>query len=208
MAKEEWFKSLRPGQIVELGGNVTTLNWLMPGAERRTEENVGYRTGRLDGGYVIALLIQHLTKEQFTFQGTTLRSGGKMGLPAATQKQDAKRPGVYQGMLNEYGTERVAEMKEDALKTTKIVGAKRIAKVLPFTPVPDDYSPAAEYPMGGGGLQWDINNDRKAKFVIALQVDDQGMARTSDFEVSLKGPHMVTLDARTKIRQFLEAASA
>ena len=75
-------KELVVGTVTEIGGSITTLNAIWPGAERETEKQLGYQPGRLSRGYHILLLNVSLTASDFQLFGTTLRSDGRVGLPS------------------------------------------------------------------------------------------------------------------------------
>jgi hypothetical protein len=82
---------LKVGATGSFSGHVTTLNWIGPRPPADIERNLGYGPGRLSSGYWVLLLVQGLTPGDFEFDGTTLRSGGKLGLPGDTVAEDAAR---------------------------------------------------------------------------------------------------------------------
>lgn len=148
--------SISLGQQVTLSGNVTTLQWIKPGHEADTESALGFHRGRLAQGYWILLLKQLPRPDQFRFDGTTLNSGGRLGLPAATPAADLQRPKVHDQVLGARGAAGYADLQSRILRDIRVLGEQRIAKVLPSTRHDALMSPSAQYPAGGGGLQWSI----------------------------------------------------
>jgi hypothetical protein len=73
-------------------GTITTLQWIKPGVERRTEDALGFNANRLAAGYWILFLKTLPDEKAFEFDGTTMRSGGREGLPAKSWGIDQSRP--------------------------------------------------------------------------------------------------------------------
>ncbi|WP_172330382.1 hypothetical protein [Mangrovicoccus sp. HB161399] len=119
------------GGMRDLAGNVTTLNWIKPGAERDTEACLGYAQGRLARGYWIALMTVLPTPADFEFDGTTLRSGGRLGLPQRSAAAEDARPRVHDLILEERGRPAYVALQKGALARQAVTGAARLAKVLP-----------------------------------------------------------------------------
>lgn len=193
------------GAVEPHDGNVTTLNWIGPRSGPEVEERLGYGHGRLSKGFYILLLKQQLQPEDFIFEGTTLRSGGRFGLPAETPALDAARARVHASILDARGPDGYRTMQTNSLKTTSCVGWERIAKVLPVVRHDDSLRPSDQYPAGGGGLQWRLV--RKANFLICCFVDDKSIAHTPSFSLNLvarRGDEQ--LANRTRLRKFLETA--
>jgi hypothetical protein len=187
------------GETVSLGGDVTTLQWIKPGIELETCLARGYRIDRLSGGYQIAVLRQMPVPDDFIFSGTTLRSGGRLGLPKSDPDSDRQRRHVHDEMVKERGAEAVRQMRRAALSMISLQGAQRLVKVLPE--IRDDplMSPSEQYPMGGGGLQWTLV--RPLDFLIAVQVYPDGTVRSKGFTLNLK---LGGYDARARLRRYLE----
>lgn len=196
---------LTVGEFKLLTGNVTTLNWIGPRPAADVERNLGYGPGRLSQGYWVVLLKQMLTPEDFEFEGTTLRSGGRFGLPAHTTAADSLRPRVHDQIRAERGPHGYQELQQHALRSAMITGPQRIAKVIPSTPHDVDMPPAEQYPMGGGGLQWTIKKSRPCRFLVAMHVDQARNATTPTFTVSIADtPH--NYQNRVRIAKYLEQA--
>lgn len=191
---------LQVGKTEKFAGNVTTLEWIRIGSEAATEANLGYQAGRLSRGYHLLLLKQRLTPKDFQFDGTTMRSGGKLGLPGGKAADDV-RPLVHDQILAERGRAGYEAYQQTTLGAVAISGAKRIAKVLPVTRHDNDLDPGVQYPMGGGGLQWKLITE--CAFLVALHVAADGTARTPDFTVNLR---TCGYDDRARIWRYLVTA--
>ena len=200
--------SLKAGDLASFKGNVTTLMSITPGAEAHVEEMLGYHPGRLAGGYFVLVLKQALTPQDFEFDGTTLRSGGRHGLPAATDALDAARPRVHDAILSERGPAGYAALQSQVLKRSGWTsGQERIAKVLPAIRHDANLPPNVQYPMGGGGLQWKLVRD--CTFLVVAEVSAGGAtALTADgktYPVGHAG-YQTRLNARTQLRRYMEQA--
>lgn len=190
------------GQPITLTGNVTTLQWIKPGFEAETEAALGYHRGRLGKGYWIMLLKQLPRPGQFAFDGTTLNSGGRLGLPAATEAADRLRPKVHDQILAQRGAAGYADLQSRVLTDTKILGEHRIAKVLPGNGHDAAMAPAAQYPAGGGGLQWVITAPGLT-FLAAAEVRADGTVAIPGKVLDLKSGGYA---ARAALRQHLMLA--
>ncbi|MBN8633305.1 MAG: hypothetical protein J0L76_20920 [Rhodobacterales bacterium] len=190
------------GQPISLTGNVTTLQWIKPGFEAETEAALGYHRGRLAQGYWIMLLKQLPGPGQFTFDGTTLNSGGRTGLPAATQAADHLRPKVHDQILAQRGAAGYADLQARVLTNVQVQGEHRIAKVLPGTRHDAAMAPNQQYPAGGGGLQWVITAPG-LPFLAAAEVRADGTVAIPGRIFDLKtGDYAV----RAALRQYLMQA--
>ena len=193
------------GAIEAYSGNVTTLIWIGPRSAADIEERLGYGAGRLSKGYWIVVLKQRLTPADFEFEGTTLNSGGRLGLPGASDAADAARRKMHDKIMGEYGKTGYTKLQEHALRGIEYSGTNRIAKVLPVTPHDGRLSPALQYPMGGGGLQWRLKT--KVDFLVACFVDDKLVAETPLFTVDLAEPHgSRRYENRAKLMNYLATA--
>jgi hypothetical protein len=197
---------LKVGSTEQIAGDVTTLNWIGPRPPAVVERALGFQPGRLAAGYVVLLLKEALRPEDFEFAGTTLRSGGRLGAPAATAAADAHRPRVHDRIGMERGIAGYKALQMQVLKSVAIFGPQRIAKVIAVTPHRPDLAPDLQYPPGGGGLQWTLV--RKKRFLVALAVRPDGEAVTPAFTVSLADgqPGVRLYENRARIAQYLAAA--
>lgn len=183
-------------------GNVTTLNWIGTKPAADIETSLGFGAGRLSAGFFVLLLKERLAPEDFEFDGTTLRSGGRMGLPGATTAADERRLRVHDGMIAEYGRDGYRRMQQRALESAVISGPQRIAKVLPKIPHNEEMAPSQQYPMGGGGLQWKILRPGKL-FLVAMFVDQNGIATLPDRTIDIRqsAPYQNRHDAMRYLQQ-------
>jgi hypothetical protein len=196
------------GTSGQFSGDVTTLNVIGPRAPAAIERMVGYRPGRLARGYYVLLLTQPLGVDDFDFAGTTLRSGGRMGLPGASTAADSTRLHVSDRMRQEMGEQEYLRNKRLFLGRAQLKGPERLAKVFPVDGHGTNFSPEVEYPMGGGSGQWTIRKDRAKTFLIAMQVTPELQAITANFSVSLalNQPVQQLYDGRSKIARYLAQA--
>ena len=193
---------LTVGHIETISGDVTTLQWIKPGYEAETERALGYHSGKLAQGYYVLLLTRKPQPAEFEFSGTTLRSGGRLGVPAPTNALDALRPRVHTEMQSSYGAAGYSDMQTNALKTIALKGDQRVCKVLPDLRHNPGMAPNDQYPMGGGGLQWTLKKPG-LPFLVAVRVNPNGTADTPGFSVDLvKGGY----DARAKLRAYMMTA--
>ncbi|MCB2080188.1 MAG: hypothetical protein KDE55_21135 [Novosphingobium sp.] len=191
------------GSDERLTGNVTTLMWIGPRPPRDIERNLGFAPGRLSEGYLVCLLKERLQPEDFEFDGTTLRSGGRLGLPASTEAADKLRTRVHDEAIRKYGAKHYETMQKMALQRVQLAGPQRIAKVLPTIRHSHTIAPDVQYPMGGGGLQWNILAPGK-KFLIAMHVDPNGMATLPSFSVHIgRG---APYENKAKVMRYLQSA--
>jgi hypothetical protein len=194
--------SISLGQHVTLSGNVTTLQWIKPGYEAETEAALGFHRGRLSQGYWILLLKQLPRPDQFRFDGTTLNSGGRLGLPAATSASDVQRPKVHDQVLGQRGAAGYADLQTRTLRDIRVQGEQRIAKVLPGTRHDALMAPSAQYPAGGGGLQWSILPPG-LPFLAAAEVRADGTVAIPGRVLDLASGEYA---ARATLRQYLTMA--
>jgi hypothetical protein len=194
--------SISLGQYVLLAGNVTTLQWIKPGYEAETEAALGFHRGRLAQGYWILVLKQLPRPDQFRFDGTTLNSGGRLGLPAATSAGDLRRPKVHDQVLGQRGTAGYADLQARTLRDVRVQGEQRIAKVLPGTRHDALMAPSAQYPAGGGGLQWSILPPG-LPFLAAAEIRADGTVALPGRVLDLATGGYA---ARATLRQFLASA--
>ncbi len=211
--------NLRVGALDRFSGNVTTMQWIVPGNRGMTERNLGYHMGRLDRGFSILVLKQMPEPEDFEFAGTTLRSGGREGLPAESKAADELRARVHDNILRDLRRDgQVGE--DDALKAYRekqrkvlasisLSGPQRVAKVIPAIRHNDELRPSQQYPMGAGGLQWVVlgRDSRPARrgllFLVAAFVHPSGEVDTEGGSLNLRTGG---LEARTRLHRYLSRA--
>lgn len=190
------------GHLAVLSGNVTTLQWIKPGFETDTEAALGFQRGRLAKGYWILLLKQLPRPDQFTFEGTTLNSGGRLGLPAETTASDRMRPKVHDQILDQRGHAGYSDLQTFALRDAALRGERRLAKVIPGTGHDATLAPSVQYPSGGGGLQWSISPPG-LPFLAAAEVHPDGTVAIPGKVLDLAAGGYAT---RATLRQYLMQA--
>ncbi|PZW49159.1 hypothetical protein C8P66_103185 [Humitalea rosea] len=191
---------MQPGDTSMQKGNVTKLQRIGARSGADLEAELGFQPGRLRNGYLFLVLIQPLTAVDFDFAGITLRSGGRLGNPAATKAEDELRRHVSEQMRLEYGIATYIEMKERALGSISATGPNRIIKILPSIRNDPGMSPRDQYPPGGGGLQWTLLNP--CKFLVALEVTATGFAKAQGASWRI-GPGS-SYEERHQINAYLE----
>ncbi|WP_198376215.1 hypothetical protein [Neoroseomonas rubea] len=190
------------GAMVTRRGDITKNRFVGARCARDVERSLGFGAGRLAQGWAVLVLKDRLTPADFKFSGTTLRSGGRLGLPADTAADDAARPHVADVMRAEYGATHVERMQQLALASVTEKGPDRIVKVVPVQDHDSDAAPSAQYPMGGGGLQWTLTTPKT--FLVAMTVSDAEIATIPDFSAFI-GPS-APYDARARIARWLDQA--
>ena len=195
-------KPLVLGSLVTMRGDITTNAWVGARSARALEQGLGFGSGRLSAGWWILVLKQKLASPDFKFSGTTLRSGGRYGLPAANSHDDKLRPRIDAEMLREYGADGVEQLKKKFLARAAYEGPDRIVKIVPVTSHSNTMAPSEQYPMGGGGGQWTLI--RECAFLVAVQVDANGIARTPSFSVFLG--ESAAYDERAKLERYIRQA--
>lgn len=182
-------------------GNITTLQWIKPGYDAETEDALGFERGRLSMGYWILLLTSVPDPNAFEFAGTTLRSGGREGLPAKDWSLDAQRPRVHDQMQSKHGKDGYRALQLAALRRAAITGPERLARVVPEIRHDDNIMPDRQYPMGGGGLQWVIRKPGLSFLAAAWIAPDQ-RANIPNEAIDLRKGY----EARATLRQYLISA--
>jgi hypothetical protein len=198
-------KPLVLGSEVYVSGDVTQNRWVGARSAGALERSLGYGAGRLSNGWTVLLLKQTLQPGDFRFSGITLRSGGRLGLPANTPAADADRAHVHDLLMAERGEAGYRDLQRKALATITSNGPDRLVKVIPVIPHSGTMAPSEQYPMGGGGLQWTLICE--AKFLVAMTVDSNGIALVADdppFSVFLG--ESATYEGRARAARFLDQA--
>lgn len=218
--------TLEVGKVLPITGNITQLKAIAFADPGTLEQMVGYGAGRLSEGYWILLLMQRLVSgdrkaaledaRHFEFEGTTLRSGGRLGLPEKTLAADKLRKTVKDDILHGdrlspgRSEQEYLEWKAKVAAGVPLKGPDRLAKIIPVKRlVEEDYSPREDFPMGGGALQWNILKTRPAPFLVAIRITGDGWAMFPDPypKVRIFGQAGINLyDNRAKVSRYLDAA--
>ncbi|WP_292688687.1 hypothetical protein [Novosphingobium sp.] len=119
----------------------------------------------------------------FIYAGTAMRSGGRMGVPAETEKLDKQRPHVHDLLLKAYGDDGYRHAQAADLYRIAPRGHNRLVKVFTIVRHIDGMEPATQYPVGGAHLQWTLIKPRD--FICGAFVDGDGLAKTPSFTVSI-----------------------
>jgi hypothetical protein len=192
--------SFSVGQITPNGihGDISTLQWIKPGFENSTEASLGYRRGRLSQGYWILLLTSLPRPDQFEFAGTTLRSGGKYGLPQGDKEAEAARPRVHDKIVQERGEAGYEQLQRTILAATSVAGETRLVKIIPDIPHSDEMPASLQYPMGGGGLQWRLKKPG-IPMLVAARIDRDATAHIPGETLYPRA----TYEDRARLRRYL-----
>lgn len=199
-------QQLTVGANASVKGNITTLVWTGVRPAESIERAIGYAPGRLSAGYWLLLLKAPLVGADFELAGTTLRSGGKVGLPGSTPAEESSRKTVQKQIEDERGRDGYLDLKAWALANGgAITGPNRLAKIIAVTGDDPHVMPNIQYPMGGGGLQWNLVAEKE--FLVAMRVDASGLAVTPHMTAQLRaGLPADIYDNRAKLIRYLEKA--
>jgi hypothetical protein len=183
-------------------GDITSNTWVGARDGAPLERSLGFAPGRLAAGWSVLVLKEPPLPEDFRFAGLTLRSGGRAGLPAADALIDRSRRHVSDEIIAERGAAGYRKLQQWALGHIHVTGDDRLVKVMPVTAHDPDMAPSAQYPMGGGGLQWTLV--RPKRFLVAMTVDGFGVARIPGF-CTLLHAHM-PYDDRARLARHIRGA--
>ncbi len=190
------------GATTKVNGDITQNIWVGARSARALEKSLGYGVGRLSAGWWVLLLTQALTPADFRFGGLTIRSGGRLGLPADTPAADRLRISVHDDMMGRMGEDAYRKLQTQTLASIPSKGAKRLVKVVPVQGNSKTMPPSQQYPMGGGGLQWTLN--WPCQFLVAMSVDANGIARIPGYSTNLG--ESVPYEERAKLARYLNEA--
>lgn len=197
---------MKVGSEEYIDGDVTTLNWIGPRPLRAIETALGFGAGRLSAGYWVLVLKERLQPEDFELSGNTLRSRGRLGLPAGGTAEDNNRARVHDQIMAARGAAGYRALQQQLIGSIQIVGLNRIAKVRPVTRHDDNMPPDLQYPMGGGAPQWTLV--KKKKFLVAMEMRPDGTAITPSFTVMLSEnqPAQQLYANRSRVAAYLQSA--
>ena len=190
------------GTTVRFGGMVGPLIWSGARSPRDVERSLGFGAGRLGAGYFLLLLKEPLRADDIQFDGTSLQSGGRWGLPTADAASDALRPAVSKTIDPHTASHWGKKMSGTG---TQLRGTDRLSKIVPITRHSTAVPPNQQYPQGGGGGQWTLKKDYE--FLVAMFVDASAMANTASppglrASVADGAPY----DGRARLARYLTAA--
>jgi hypothetical protein len=191
------------GISISISGDISTLNATGVRPPAVVEHNLGFAANRLAAGYALLLLKQVPGIDDFVFGGTTLRSGGKLGLPGRSAAEDAARIAVDDRMRSEHGAAGYLSLKQAAIGRASVYGAERLVKIMPKTAHDPSLSSYDQYPMGGGFLQWKLTVPKP--FFVAMHVDADGMATTPTLALQIvHGKPMDIYENKARLIRYLE----
>ena len=196
--------------IVWLKGDVTQLQAIAMEPPTGVAKQLGLASDRMVRGYWICVLNYDCDRatfmrrffRDFIYAGTTLRSGGRMGLPADTPAADRQREHAHDLLMEAYGKTGYDRVKHADLQRITPKGHSRLVKVVPFVRHDKHLAPSTQYPPGGAHLQWTLTNTKA--FTCAAKVDGAGLATTKDFAVSIAPG--APRDNHFRLLRFLEQA--
>jgi hypothetical protein len=188
-----------PGARVFMKGDVTTNQWVLARSASELEKSLGFSAGRLGNGWTVLVLKQKLQPADFELSGLTLRSGGRLGLPASNPAVDKTRTRVSDEIMFERSSQGYERLQKQVLQSIPEKGDGRIVKVVPAIRHSNTLAPSEQYPMGGGGLQWTLVRD--CEFLVAMTVDRLRIARIPGFSTILG--EFVPYEDRAKLARYL-----
>ena len=136
--------------IIQVKGCITQDHFIKGRSLSQLESILGFETGRLAKGMVVAALTQLPGLHQFELLGYSQVAGHKFG-PNATDGLDVKK------------------LKEMVLKESfSLFGHKRLVKVIANQPHNDQLDNDTQYPPGQGVPQWKVTSSLPAKVVAMV----------------------------------------
>ena len=142
-------------QSLTVRGCITQEKYIKGKSLPELERILGFHTGRLRNGIIVAALQQTPTKDQFDLLGYTQVAGHKIN------------GDTFKGL-------KVDKLKELVIKTkfSNPEGSERLVKVLPNTPHSVVMDNDTQYPPGQGVPQWKLTKPLNAQ-VVAIVAEGQ-----------------------------------
>lgn len=138
------------GETVQKKGYVTQLHYLKGRSATQLERLLGYKAGRLAGGWALLELLKMPKPEDFEFRGYSYFSGG-----IEEGHLDSKKSGNTAEVKLRDGSFDLNALKLALIKNSfAITGPRRLVKVCPKDPP----SGIKDYPPGSGVPQWELVN--------------------------------------------------
>lgn len=160
------------GDVPQLGGFFTAWSGvhipILGGSNDDLEDYLGFERGRLGRGFTVLFLQEMPEVGSVALAGTTLQSGGRVGLPSATEAADRKRIRVFDELRDRKHAEwdarshlgpNIVEKGKawsdfdalcNALEKIELKGVHRATKIVPATGHDPSKSPEEQYPPGKG----------------------------------------------------------
>ena len=137
-------------EIIQIKGCITQEHYIKGRSFAELERILGFQTGRLDKGIVVAALTQLPAAHQFELLGYSQVAEHKHS-PDATKGLDVKK------------------LKEIVLKEAfTLFGYKRLVKVMANQSHNDQLNNDTQYPPGQGVPQWKLTSPVDAKVVAIV----------------------------------------
>lgn len=151
------------GQKVNVKGYFTQFHFVAGKSASRLESLLGYKAGRLAGGWALLELTRLPAPGDFEFRGYSYFSGGII----QGHKEENKDGKTAEVRLKD-GNYDVLALKTALIKNTfTISGSKRLVKIVPKDPP----SGNRDYPPGAGIPQWELTRRMPFK-VSAVMLPD------------------------------------
>ncbi len=158
------------GSTITRAGCMTRLDNVVGRGPADLERAIGYKLGRLAGGFYVLLLKDALKAGDVEFFGYTHFSGGKVGKPSNDPAVDAGRAPVQARLAADVGTAGVAALAERFTTGLADQGAGRLVKITPMNDEADPANKGDEYPVGAGIPQWNLRTGLAKSFYVAAEV--------------------------------------
>ena len=147
---------MRVGEKVSQKGYFTQKHYVAGKSCSNLESLLGFKAGRLAGGWALLALTKLPLPADFEFRGYSYFSGG-----IEKGHDPAKSDGKTMEVRLKDGKYDLAKLKAAIIRDTfTTTGSKRLVKVVPN----DAPSGAKDYPPGAGVPQWELT--KKMDFVV------------------------------------------
>lgn len=157
---------MKVGEKDSFKGYVTQMHYVAGKSSSALESLLGYKAGRLAGGWALLALTRMPKPNEFEFRGYSYFSGGVV----EGHLEDTKDRRTAEIRLKD-GLYDVEKLKDAIIRNTFAVsGSKRLVKIVPREPP----SGKKDYPPGSGVPQWELT--KKLPFVV-IGVMDPDQAR-------------------------------
>lgn len=136
------------GQSVKCKGYVTQLKFVVGKSSKAMETLIGYKAGRLAGGWALLAMKRLPKASEFEFRGYSYMSGGVI-----EGHKDENRGGKTAEVRLRDGNFDLEKLKAKTIADVFAVsGSNRLVKVVPRDPP----SGRKDYPPGSGVPQWEL----------------------------------------------------
>ncbi len=155
------------GNTIYARGFFTKALYMRGVSSSEVEKRLGYRQGRLAGGWTLLFMLSKPFPGEFQFRGYSQTSGGvSMGHLA-----NPKDPRNSEQKLIDDGFDMKSLKGRIINETFKTAGAERLAKVIPKNGEFGD----ADYPPGSGIPQWTLTKEKAFKVAAIIMPGEKYM---------------------------------